>query len=111
MSPLQIAGAAALLLIGSMVPSHAAEQPTDQWKEVALTFADLVHIGFRIVAVTDAIHEPTKTPGREVNERTFILQKSDDVYKCGEVHAVDYKTGDSTAVLYCSQLVQPYIRK
>ncbi|SAL20846.1 hypothetical protein AWB74_00770 [Caballeronia arvi] len=85
------------------LPAHAQPQHAAQWRATEATFFDLIQNGYGIVAVTSV---PARSSG--LPEDTYVLQKTNSVYRCVETRAAETGTVRSTAPLHCAELVKPY---
>ncbi|SAL16751.1 hypothetical protein AWB71_00663 [Caballeronia peredens] len=85
------------------LPAHAQPQPNAQWRASETTLFDLIQNGYSIVAVTSVTARSTGLP-----EDTFIVQKTNSVYRCVETRAADTGTVRATAPIHCAELVKPY---
>ncbi|SAL62566.1 hypothetical protein AWB70_05721 [Caballeronia cordobensis] len=89
--------------IAVSLPTHAQPQHNAQWRATEATFFDLIQNGYGIVAVTSVAARSTGLP-----EDTYVLQKTNSVYRCVETRAAETGTARSTAPLRCAELVKPY---
>jgi hypothetical protein len=90
-------------VIAASLPAHAQPQHNAQWRETEATFFDLIQNGYGIVAVTSVAARSTGLP-----EDTYVLQKTNSVYRCVETRAAETGTARSSAPLHCAELVKPY---
>ncbi|QSN61943.1 hypothetical protein [Caballeronia sp. M1242] len=83
--------------------AQANRSPNAQWRRADTTLFDLVQNGYTIVAMTSA---PARSPASP--EDTYILQKTNSVYRCVETRAAESAATRSTPPLRCTELVKPY---
>ncbi|VXB66881.1 conserved exported hypothetical protein [Burkholderia sp. 8Y] len=74
-----------------------------QWRRTDTTLFDLIQNGYAIVAVTSVAARSSGLP-----EDTYILQKTNSVYRCVETRAAETAATRSTSPLHCAELVKPY---
>ncbi|WP_244814035.1 hypothetical protein [Caballeronia sp. Lep1P3] len=86
-------------------PAHADAPPNAQWRAAETTLFDLVQNGYGIVAVTSVATRSSGLP-----EDTYILQKTNSVYRCVETRAGESAASHSSAPPRCAELVKPYTR-
>lgn len=100
-------GIAALLLalaLSNLTPSaHAETLPNTQWRASDITLFDLIQNGYTITGTTSVAARSTGLP-----EDTYILQKTNSVYRCVETRATDSAATRSITPLRCAELVKPY---
>ncbi|MDR5853919.1 hypothetical protein P9239_14490 [Caballeronia sp. LZ062] len=82
---------------------HADTLPNAQWRLADTTFFDLIQNGYGIVGVTSVAARGSGLP-----EDTYILQKTNSVYRCVETRAAESAATRSTSPLHCAELVKPY---
>ncbi|WP_250471677.1 hypothetical protein [Caballeronia sp. GAFFF1] len=81
--------------------AQADALPNAQWRRADATLFDLVQNGYAIVAMTSA-SAPAPSPASP--ENTYILQKTNSVYRCVETRAATRPTSPP----HCAELVKPY---
>ena len=91
-------------VVAASLPAHAQPQANAQWRATEATFFDLIQNGYGIVAVTSVAARSTGLP-----EDTYVLQKTNSVYRCVETRAAEMGTVRSTAPVRCAELVKPYV--
>ncbi|SAL00524.1 hypothetical protein AWB80_07894 [Caballeronia pedi] len=91
-------------IAAASLSAHAQSQPNAQWRSTEATLFDLIQNGYGIVAVTSVTARSTGLP-----EDTYVLQKTNSVYRCVETRAADTGTVRATAPIRCAELVKPYI--
>lgn len=83
--------------------AQADTMPKTQWRRADTTLFDLVQNGYAIVAMTSA-----STRGPASPEDTYILQKTNSVYRCVETRAAESAGTRPTSPPHCAELVKPY---
>jgi hypothetical protein len=83
--------------------AHAQPQSNAQWRATEATLFDLIQNGYGIVAVTSVAARSSGLP-----EDTYVLQKTNSVYRCVETRAAETGTVRATAPIRCAELVKPY---
>jgi hypothetical protein len=91
------------LVAAASLPAHAQPQSNAQWRATDATFFDLIQNGYGIVAVTSVAARNSGLP-----EDTYVLQKTNSVFRCVETRAAETGTVRSTAPIHCAELVKPY---
>ncbi|MDR5736374.1 MULTISPECIES: hypothetical protein [unclassified Caballeronia] len=88
----------------AMAPSTRAEEtPNAQWRASETTLFDLIQNGYTMVSTTSVAARSTGLP-----EDTYLLQKTNSVYRCVETRATDSAATRSITPLRCAELVKPY---
>ncbi|KXV13252.1 hypothetical protein CR51_05410 [Caballeronia megalochromosomata] len=83
--------------------AHAQPQPNAQWRATEATLFDLIQNGYGIVAVTSVAARSSGLP-----EDTYVLQKTNSLYRCVETRSAEASSIRSTAPIRCAELVKPY---
>ena len=93
------------LAAASLVAHAQSAQPQGnaQWRATEATLFDLIQNGYGIVGVTSVAARSTGLP-----EDTYVLQKTNSVYRCVETRAAETGAVRATAPLRCAELVKPY---
>ncbi|KAK45059.1 hypothetical protein BG58_21140 [Caballeronia jiangsuensis] len=85
------------------LPAHAQPQPNAQWRPTEATLFDLIQNGYGIAAVTSVAARNSGLP-----EDTYVLQKTNSLYRCVETRAAETGTVRAAAPIRCAELVKPY---
>lgn len=91
-------------LCAASLPAQAQPNPNAQWRHSETTFFDLIQNGYGIVSVTSVAARSTGLP-----EDTYILQKTNSVFRCVETRAAETGAVRASAPLRCAELVKPYV--
>jgi hypothetical protein len=91
-------------VVAASLPAHAQPQPNAQWRASETTLFDLIQNGYGIVSVTSVAERSTGLP-----EDTYILQKTNSVFRCVETRAAETGAVRATAPLRCAELIKPYL--
>jgi hypothetical protein len=90
-------------VVAVSLPAHAQPQPNAQWRATETSFFDLIQNGYGIVAVTSVAARSTGLP-----EDTYVLQKTNSVFRCIETRGAETGAVRATAPIHCAELVKPY---
>ncbi|SAK47848.1 hypothetical protein AWB78_00816 [Caballeronia calidae] len=90
-------------IAAASLPVQAQPQPNAQWRATETNLFDLIQNGYGIVAVTSVAARSSGLP-----EDTYVLQKTNSVYRCVETRAAETGAVRSTAPIHCAELVKPY---